>query len=265
MRFLPLLLLATTLALATLSAADPRAPGHIRLSGAPGPYGESQWRRDWPGCEFEAGVEEKRISLVERAGQRWLHVAFQPGAIGPDKNGAGWRAPFPARDRAELSYRVRFAPGFEWVKGGKLPGLAGGPENVSGGHPATGTNGWSARLMWRADGRGEAYVYHRHQPSNYGESFRFPDDFRFPVETDCSVRMRVEMNTPGQRDGTLQVWVATGAAERLVVDRHDLEWRTVKTFGIDSIYFETFYGGGGQDWAPTKPGWAEFGDFQVQP
>lgn len=206
------------------------------------------------------------MSLVEHDGQRWLRVAFQSGTIGPDANGAGWRAPFPSHDAAELSYRLRFAPDFEWVKGGKLPGLAGGPRNVSGGHRADGTNGWSARLMWRADGRGEAYVYHLHQPGDYGESFPFPADFRFPTDAPMAIRLRVTMNRPGRRDGTLRVWVAlAGRDERLVVIRGDMEWRSVESFGVDSIYFETFYGGSGRDWAPTRANWAEFGDFRVKP
>lgn len=261
MRPLALFALLSTASL----AAESGAPIAIRLSGAPGPYDVVQWKRDWPGCEFEAGVAEKRVTLVEADGQRWLRVAFRPGAIGPDDNGAGWRAPFRRRDTAELSYRMRFAPGFEWVKGGKLPGLAGGPKNVSGGRRADGTNGWSARLMWRADGRGEAYVYHQHQPGDYGESFRFPDDFRFPTDTPIAVRMRVTMNRPGQRDGSLHVWLTVGAApERLMVERTDLAWRSVPTFAVDSLYFETFYGGSGLDWAPKRPGWAEFGGFRVE-
>ena len=159
---------------------------------------------------------------------------------------------------------MRFARDFEWVKGGKLPGLCGGPDNVSGGRPANGTNGWSARLMWRAEGRGEAYVYHKNQPTDYGESFPFPADFRFPTDTALRVRLRVTMNRPGQRDGTVRVWLAAPAQpERLMVERTDLEWRSVDKFGVDSLYFETFYGGSGAEWAPTRPGWAEFADFRV--
>jgi hypothetical protein len=256
--------LLAVLCTSAIAAESGKSPT-VRLGGRPGLYSVEQWRRDWPGCEFEAGVAEKRVTLTERDGVRWLRVAFQPGAIGPDDNGAGCRAPFKRRDEVELSYRVRFAPDFEWVKGGKLPGLAGGPNNVSGGRRADGTNGWSARLMWRADGRGEAYVYHKNQPADYGESFPFPADFRFPTDTPLAVRMRVTMNRPGHRDGTLRVWLTAGTApERLMVERTDLEWRSGKTFAVDSLYFETFYGGSGLEWAPTRPGWAEFGDFQVQ-
>ena len=244
-----------------LYAAEPIA---VSLSGQPGPYNVAQWKHDWPGCAFEDGVKQGRISIAKRDGQRWLHVAYTPAAIGPEDNGAGWRYPFRQREAAELTYSIYFMKDFEWVKGGKLPGLCGGPDNVSGGRPATGTNGWSARLMWRADGRGEAYVYHKNQPSNYGESFPFPATFRFPTEMPLRVRLAVIMNHPGKRDGVLRVWLAAGAqAEQLMVERTDLEWRSVPTFGVDSIYFETFYGGSGPDWAPTRLGWAEFGDFKV--
>ena len=167
---------------------------------------------------------------------------------------------------AELNYTVRFSKDFDWVKGGKLPGLCGGPENVSGGRPANGTNGFSARLMWRRDGRGEAYVYHKHQAGSFGDSFSFPQDFRFATDAPLRVRQRVTMNTIGERDGTLRVWIARGdQPERLVVARNDLEWRTVDTFGVDSIDVETFHGGGDPTWAPSRACWVEFGAFTVFP
>lgn len=259
-----LLVLSTFAALAVVEAAEPIA---IHFSGSPGAYGVSVWKHDWPGCEYEDGVEEGRVTLATRDGVKFLRVAYTPGAIGPDKNGVSWRWPFAkwqaARESAEFSYSIRFGPKFEWVKGGKLPGLCGGPENVSGGHPATGTNGWSARLMWRAEGRGEVYVYHKNQPAKYGESFAFPTDFRYPTDTPIRSRLRVTMNQPGKRDGTLRVWIAAGAPEQLMVERTDLEWRTVGSFGVDSLYFETFYGGNESDWAPSHPGSAEFGEFRI--
>lgn len=44
-----------------------------------------------------------------------------------------------------------------WNKGGKLPGLRGGPEThgCSGGDATNGTTCFSTRLMWRASGAGE--------------------------------------------------------------------------------------------------------------
>ena len=53
--------------------------------------------------------------------------------------------------------------------------------------------------------------------------------------------------------------------EREVVKREDLEWRSVDAFGIDSLYFESFHGGSDKSWAPSRPSFAEFGDFVIKP
>ena len=239
----------------------------IKFSGPAGPYAVEQWKKDWPGCGWQDGIEEGNVSLVEREGTRYLRVDYRPGEIGPEDNGCGWRFPVGTRETAELRYTVRFSPDFDWVKGGKLPGLCGGPENVSGGRPADGTNGFSARLMWRADGKGEAYLYHVNQPDRYGDRVAFPDDFRFPTDTTIRVRMRVTMNEPGRKNGKIQVWIRTGdneeAPEIEVVHRTDLAWRSVATFGVDALYFETFHGGSDKSWAPKKSSWAEFGALSV--
>lgn len=56
-----------------------------------------------------------------------------------------------------LSYELAFDEGFPWVKGGKLPGLRGGPnpDGCSGGNEPNGTDCFSTRLMWRTNGEGE--------------------------------------------------------------------------------------------------------------
>ena len=251
------------IASAALAADSPQI--RLRPTGHLGSCSVAQWKTDWPGCEWADGVKEGRLSVVDRGGNKLFHVDYTIGEIGPEKGGIGWRYPIGNCEVAQMIYTVRFSKDFDWVKGGKLPGLCGGPLNVSGGKPANGTNGFSARLMWRAEGRGEAYVYHKNQGGNYGDSFAFPADFRFSTEIDIRVRMRVEMNTPGYKNGKLYVWIATRGAEseQLMVSRTNMEWRTVDTFGIDAVYFETFYGGGDKTWAPSRACWTEFGEIEV--
>jgi hypothetical protein len=262
---LPLLLPLLCLLAAGAAPAFGGPEVRIQPSGPVGVYAVERWKTDWPGCEWQDGVTAGRVSVGARGAARVFRVDYATGQIGPEKGGVGWRFPFARCEAAELVYTLRFSPDFDWVKGGKLPGLCGGPENVSGGKPANGANGFSARLMWRADGRGEAYVYHKNQRTNYGDSFPFPAEFRFPTDTEVRLRLRVQMNTPGARNGILQVWMAISppAAEELVVDRHDLEWRTAETFGVDGLYFDSFHGGGDATWAPTRPCWAEFGQITV--
>lgn len=266
MRSTTCLVLLSLLFAALAPAAD--LPVTVKLSGEPGVYTKAQWKLDWPGCEFEGGIEPGRVELVKGgkvSEAPALRVNFAPGQIGPEKGGAGWRWPVGTHEAAELRYTLVFGPNFEFVKGGKLPGLCGGPENVSGGRKADGHNGFSARLMWRRDGKGEAYVYHKNQPENYGQSFPFPADFHFPTEKPVQVRLSVTMNQPNEKNGILRVWITLpGEAEKLMVEKTDMEWRSTDSFGVDGLYFETFHGGGDTSWAPQKPCWAEFGSIEVR-
>lgn len=230
------------------------------FSGAAGPYSVARWAKDWPGCEYEDGLAEGHGAIVSREGVNWLRVLYPQGSFGADKGGAGWRFPFARHEAAELRYAVRFDEQFDFLKGGKLPGLCGGPKTITGGDAVNGEEGFSARVMWRKDGRGQAYVYHMHQPSKYGDEFDFPADFRFEKGKPCVIRLRVEMNAAGKRNGTLRVW----ADDRLVVEKTDLQWRRGTTYGVDSVLFNTFHGGGDASWAPPRDVWAEFSGFQVR-
>jgi len=246
------------LALATSLHADPLFT--FPFSGKPGPYTVEQWKKDWPGCEYEDGLAEGRGALVTRENKSWLRVLYPKGSIGADNGGAGWRFPFGRQEAAELRYEVRFNENFDFVKGGKLPGLCGGPKTITGGDVVNGMEGFSARIMWRKDGCGQAYVYHMHQPSKYGDEFDFPADFRFTPGKAVTFRMQVKMNAADQKNGQLRVW----ADERLVVDKNDLQWRKGNDYGVDSILFNTFHGGGDTSWAPSRDVWAEFSGFQVK-
>lgn len=67
-----------------------------------------------------------------------------------------WNASGDAWESMMVSYEVAFDEGFDWVKGGKLPGLRGGSANgCSGGSQADGSDCFSTRIMWRTDGEGE--------------------------------------------------------------------------------------------------------------
>lgn len=63
-----------------------------------------------------------------------------------------------------FSYSVMFQAGFQFNKGGKLPGLYGGTsldmaKSCSGGRQNDRDDCFSARLMWRTNGMGEIYNY----------------------------------------------------------------------------------------------------------
>lgn len=155
-----------------------------------------------------------------------------------------------------LRYYLRFDPGFDFVKGGKLPGLAGGAGNT-GGHKPNGKDGWSARIMWRADGKIVQYVYYPDQATEYGDDFVWdeggcPRYFR-PGRWYC-VETYVQLNTPGRKDGIIRSWLNGEKALEVT----DLRFRDVPEIKIDKLEFETFFGGGDASWATPRDQYSEF-------
>ena len=89
-----------------------------------------------------------------------LQVKYPAGGFGSQSSGMQLYSLWNTSDALNtmlLSYEVAFDSSFDFVKGGKLPGLRGGPDpdGCSGGSAANGTNCFSSRLMWRTDGAGE--------------------------------------------------------------------------------------------------------------
>ncbi|KAG1829088.1 hypothetical protein EV424DRAFT_1470861 [Suillus variegatus] len=95
-----------------------------------------------------------------------LQVTYAAGTYGSVDSGAQWYSLWNTTDGSQfqsmlLSYELAFDSNFNWVQGGKLPGLRGGSDvdDCSGGVQANGTNCFSARLMWRKNAQGEVYAY----------------------------------------------------------------------------------------------------------
>src|SRR5262249_43611022 len=107
-------------------------------------------------------------------------------------------------DHLFLRYYVRFPKGFQFVKGGKLPGFYGGNE-ISGGHIPDGTNGCSPRFMWRTDGQGEVYVY-RPSSDKYGTSLGRGSWMFQPGNWEC-IEQELSLNTPGKSDGQVRAFL----------------------------------------------------------
>ena len=67
-----------------------------------------------------------------------------------------------------LSYNVYFEPGFDFAKGGKLPGLSANDFDsgcTEDGNVKRTPQRWSERVMWRENGRVELYSYDQSRPS----------------------------------------------------------------------------------------------------
>lgn len=233
-----------------------------------GPYGSYNLRKDWKNLAdlFPEDALMDRLEIVEGKDAfkgRSLRLMCPKGtAGGPTAGGAGWIMNLGKGNREMfLSYWVRFAPGFEYAGGGKLPGFCGGEFPKPG--KGASTTGWSQLIYWNA-GRNHAicqYVYSLDQRDAYGDHFFWRADrpVAFQPNIWSHVETRVVMNRPGQRDGILQSW----ANGRLVLDKRDMNWRNKDTVGVDQFVFTVFFGGSGPEYESKKDEYIYFDNFVI--
>lgn len=202
------------------------------------------------------GRENMRLAAETVLQVGYPRGSVNPGAEGRPVGGAGFKFAL-ARGVTEacLTYSVRFPPDFEFAKGGKLPGLYGGDAPRG----CAATKGFSARLMWRAGGAGELYLYHPAQTAACGESIG-RGSWTFARGAWVSIAEQVIVNTPGQADGTIMLWIDG----RLAVEARNLVLRGAADSAVDGLLFSTFFGGRDPSWDSPKDQTAEFKDFSLR-
>ncbi|PMR78237.1 hypothetical protein C1H70_15830 [Halomonas urumqiensis] len=192
-------------------------------------------------------------------GKPGLRVTYPAGTSSPsdsEEGGAGFYARAEALEGAEracLSYQVRFESGFDFVKGGKLPGLYGG-DSPSGGDKVDGESGFSMRLMWREQGQGELYPY---VVGLEGVSVG-RGNWTFPTGEWISVEQELILNDPDEANGVARLWIDG----RPVLEQRDIVYRTTPELTIDGLMFSTFFGGNGKEWRTPRDQHADFADFR---
>ncbi|XP_071109692.1 uncharacterized protein [Haliotis cracherodii] len=201
-------------------------------------------------------------------GNKVLRVFYEKGQYVRlhSHRGLGFYAKPTAPQKAlTLSYDLFFDPNFDFVKGGKLPGLFGGWVNCSGGtHSDT---CFTARLMWRENGDGEIYAY---IPSEQVSSFCHDVEcnfvygnsigrgsWRFQKGKWQTITEHITLNTPGKTDGFAKMWYNG----RQVYEINNVNFRNNANIMIDGIFFSTFFGGSTSSWAPTRDCYTYFKNF----
>jgi hypothetical protein len=197
----------------------------------------------------------ERKSITPEDGTLVFTGVFEPGRIGGPSGHTAKLPISPGRDYL-FEYRVRFDTGFDWSRGGKLPGLAGATA-PTGCVDVTGT-GFTARMMWHDNGRLTGYTYALDQNTGCGNSIE--TGVNFTIGRWYRIKERVKLNTGSSSNGVLQIWVD----DRMVVDRSNIPWMNeAPDRRIDLAYIQTFFGGSTLNWAPSRQCSISFSDLFV--
>jgi len=182
---------------------------------------------------------------------------------------------------ATFGYSVYFGKDFDFQLGGKLPGIYGGDDNevavsCSGGRRDF--RCFSARLMWREDGKGEFYTYLPDYTNSkfsankklcsvapqsdcnptYGASVG-RGSFRFARGAWTTVSERVRLNSAGKADGELELFVNG----KSVINVKGLILRDSAAGRMRGLQMQTFFGGSHPEFASPKAQDVYFSDFSV--
>jgi hypothetical protein len=221
---------------------------------------------DWPHLDYVWGGQNQTYITDANVDGAVLRIALHKGAIDPASmrqrnlplSGTGFKSRVipDGAEAAILTYKVRFPDDFDFVRGGKLPGLFGGVGN-SGGHIPNGSDGFSFRLMWMREGQARVYAY---LPSSvqYGTGI-FENRFRFQRGRWHTVMEVVRLNTPGKADGmvSLQIdGIPVGRQNNLLI-RKDAQLR------INGVFVDVFFGGNEDTWAPPRDSYVDLAEFEV--
>ncbi len=236
-----------------------------------GPYHADALNQQWDTPIWHMGLAEGRVHVVQDDIKgKAMQVKFPAHKYGSQGAAAflsdlSFGVSFERNfEELYVSYDVKFAEDFDFVLGGKLPGLCGynvtqDPKdgcNTGGGFPS-GYDGWSARGMWREGGVLESYMYHADQFYQYG------DDEIWNIKAKRGVwhtiQHRVVMNTVGEANGMIEAWL-DGVK---VLSSNNMLYRKTPDIGINLFYFSTFYGGADPSWAPASDQYIYFDNFRI--
>ncbi|CED82877.1 hypothetical protein [Phaffia rhodozyma] len=286
-----LLLLATLLsplgALAApveVSDLDGRATSFNYLSGfRTTTSGSSSLSKVTLANALQASVGKAGGSITKRTpdGSQALAVTYKAG-VAASASGmsyyTNWSDDIKNAKEIVLTYKVYFAPGFDWVLGGKMIGMYGGSSGFytcSGGSQVGRDTCYTIRLMWRANGAMEVYTYLPMTDANkasceasgsgavcnndaYGLSFGRGNGY-WSTGRWQTVQQHYRLNDVGQNNGFIKLIVD----DQEVISAYNLEIRENSAAGFKGTFVSTFFGGHESEWAPSTEQHAFYKGFSV--
>jgi hypothetical protein len=174
--------------------------------------------------------------------------------------------PFPATT-ITFKYSVMFPIGFNWVKGGKLPGVWIGDTGANGGHHLT--QGATFRVMWRENGNAEAYVYTPVKQNagyyavpGYVYNDQFGDSlwrgqFQFKTGVWNNITLSTVLNDKSQSNGIISLTI-----NNTTMTYNSIVWR-LGNENINGLIMQSFFGGSDKTWSTPTNQYIDFGGFYV--
>jgi hypothetical protein len=241
----------------------------------PLPKNEGLWQCIWTKNEDRFTIEDGCLKINFVAGCHGL------------ASGAAFRGNphnvFPA-DAATLTYSVYFPEGFDFVKGGKLPGM-----NIGCNTEDSATGGeWSPdcgsfRIMFRERGAAIGYAYFPLAGAGQGSFDAQSDAFKEVAKVKGgagidlwhsrkdandmmlkagewnTISMSVNLGTAGEANGSVSV--TTNGVTRSC---DGILWRTDPNCKLCALNFVAFFGGGDDEWNSPVDSYCMFKDISLQ-
>ncbi|BGP50638.1 hypothetical protein JCM10450v2_006557 [Rhodotorula kratochvilovae] len=250
---------------------------------------ESSWSFLSGDSSYVAFVPDPFPSSSSTSSDIVLRVEYPKGSYAGDSTGVGIAgvpgthlAVFDAENgggvkRALVSYEVAFSEGFDFVEGGKLPGLFGGEGSCAGGEHSDSC--FSLRCMWRAGGLGEVYGY---VASYDGFCDQTSDADGRGIEIECNdkygyslgrgswtfevgkwnriTEVAILNSAPSTANGVLAVY--SGDSGDKAFELKNVVFTSTEGVEFTTLFFSTFFGGSSSTKYASKGGFAYFRNFQ---
>lgn len=235
-------------------------------------YSSDDAKQDFPGATgpFKMIADDgKGDSSLTRINDNAIRGSFRKGKILGYDTGFTFYSMNPSEaDEASMSYSVKFSSGFDWTRGGKLPGLCGGdsPDRSSacpvGCSDVDKDRGFSTRLMWRSKGNVVTYAYYPDKPKSIrcGEDWVWSDSLKAGKWHD--IRMWIKLNTNGNANGEFKSWLDG----KQVLHKKRIRFRYRDDYKVSRTYITTYCGGSSVSmFAPKQDQYIWFDNFKSWP